>query len=303
MIIAILTLLFSINIHAESKLLDKVAGVINDKIFTLSEVNRVKKTLPFRSEIAPFIYNKKSYSENELLLLLQHNFIIKDKLAELGYVISDDSVESRIIETEKSSGLNRTELHAYLKTKGISYDEYYELIREAMEFNIFNSRIIAPLVSLTDQELKNYYIAKFSQGKALTFKYSLVDFTIDASKVDVNDYRKFQESLTVYRKTGNLPSEYSDLTTNDLGSMTDEDLPKNIKETLKTSEQGKFSKPLLIDNTLHTFFITKKEIVDSEDFLSKKNYIYNQLFMERSGDILNTWFSKESLSYYLISNL
>ena len=69
--------LFSNFSHA--KLIDKIAGAINDNIYTLSEINRVQATLPIRKEIAPFIYKKSKYTNIELLKILQNQFIINVK--------------------------------------------------------------------------------------------------------------------------------------------------------------------------------------------------------------------------------
>jgi peptidyl-prolyl cis-trans isomerase SurA len=201
----ILLVLMALSAQANATLIDKVAGVINDNVYTLSEVTRVQNTLDIRKEIAPFIYKDKSSSQGDILRLMQNKFIIKDKLSELGFVISDDAVESRIKETEKSLRLNRPELLQFLKSKGISFNEYFELLREAMEYSVFQRRIIAPLVTITDQELKNFYYNMNSSNKALSFKYKVVDFTLPENKVLKSDLDRLPAILETYKKTGNIP--------------------------------------------------------------------------------------------------
>ncbi len=294
-------LLISFNVQA--KLLDKIAGVINDKVFTLSEVERVNKTLSIRKEIAPFIYKGSKYNNSDILNILHRNFVIKDRLAELGFVISDDAVESRIKETEKGLRLNRKELLLFLKSKGISFNEYFELIREAMEYSVFQRRIIGPLVTITDQELKNFYYTANSNNKALSFKYKVLDFSIAESKVPKEDLKRLPEILLKYKKTGNLPQIYSDLDTNDLGTLSDEDLPKDLSTLLKKTNENSFSKLYIKNGVIHSFYITKKDLAESSDFLAKKNMIYNQIFINRSAKISDNWFSREILNYYTLNNL
>jgi len=297
----LLTLLFSTLVQA--KLIDKVAGVINDQIYTLSEIERVQKTIQIRKEIAPFIYTKNNYSEKDILKVLQNSFIIKDKLEELGFIISDDSVEDRVNETQKNLNLNRKELLQFLASKNITYSEYFEILREAMEFNVFNRRIIAPLVTITDQELKNEYYKSNMNNKVLSFKYEIVDYTITSSRVQPNDIKALPEVLNNYRKTGSLPEIYKDFSMDDLGKVSDEDLPKNIRLVLKTTEEESFSEPLLIDNTLHVFYVVKKSLVESKDYLRVRNAIYNRLFLVRANDLSANWFSREALNYYILDNL
>ena len=300
-ILLFLPLIFSLNAH--SKLLDKVVGVVNDKVFTLSELNRVNRTISIRKEIAPFIYKKSNYSTSELLKLSQNQYIIKDKLSELGYVISDESVESRILETQKALRLNRAELNKFLESKNLSFNEYFEIIRDAMEFNIFNRRIIAPLVTITEQELKNTYYKSNKANKALTFKYNVTDFHLPSNKINKNDYKSLPLILETYQATGSIPQIYSDISTNKLGDVRDEDLPSELRKLLKNTDEKKFSKPYIKDNLVHIFFLNSKDLIQSADFLNKKNKIYQNLFMKRAENLSSNWFSRESLNYYILENL
>lgn len=295
-------ILFSIT--AQAALIDKVAGVINDSVYTLSEVKRVKNTLGIRQEIAPFIYKKNiNFSEGDILRLMQNKFIIKDKLSELGFVISDDAVESRIKETEKSLRLNREELLQFLKSKGITFNEYFELLREAMEYSVFQRRIIAPLVTITDQELKNFYYKMNSSNKALSFKYKVVDFSLPEGKVLKEDLKRLPSILENYKTTGNIPKIYSDIATNDLGDVSDEDLPKELSKLLKNTDEKKFSNLYIKGGVIHSFYLVKKDLAESSDYIQKRNLIYNQIFLERSSKIAQNWFSRESLNYYVLTNL
>lgn len=294
-------LLLSFTAHA--KLIDKVAGVINDKIYTLSEIKRVQSTISIRKEIAPFIYTKNEYTQRDTLKVLQNLFIIKDKLEEQGFVVSDDSVEDRIKETQKSLNLNRNELMQFLASKNITFSEYFEILRQAMEFNIFNRRIIAPLVTITDQELKNEYYKSRSNSRSVNYNYEIVDYTINKSKVQNSDLKKLPSILSRYRKTGNLPEIYKDFSMDDLGKVSQEDLPKNIQRVLKVANKKEFSEPILIDNTVHIFYVVNKTIAESADYLRQRAAIYNRLFLQRANSLSENWFSREALNYYILDNL
>lgn len=299
--ILLLTALLSTSLQA--KLIDKVAGVINDKVFTLSEIVRIKKTIPIRKEIAPFIYNKDSYTNQDILQTAQNSFIVRDKLEEVGFVVSDDSVQDRIKETEKGLGLAKGQLVEFLKSRGLTYNEYFEILRSAMEYNIFNRRIIAPLVTITDQEMKNFYYKNYSSAKTSSFKYNILDFNIPLSKVLKSDRPKFTEILTRYRKTGSLPQIYSDLSTDDIEDISGEDVPAKLSSLWAQTNEGSFSKTFVESGVLHVYFVESKEIADSSDFLKNKRKIYNTIFMERSSRLSKSWFSRESLNYYLLTNL
>lgn len=298
---ALLTMMFSLT--SSAKLLDKVAGVINDKTFTLSELKRVNDTISARKEIAPFIFTKKKYTLKDILKVQQNIYIIKDKLSEMGFVVSDDSVESRILETEKRLGLKRADLLVFLESKGISFNEYFELIRNATEFNIFNRRIISPLVNITEQEVKNEFYKQNTSNKALSFKYNIVDFYLPENQVQKKDLNRLPYILEEYQKTGNIPEIYKNLETTNLGDVSDDDLPKDLSKVLRKTNEGSFSLPYLKNNLVHIFYLKTKDLTESQDFLRYKDRIYNAIYMKRSKTITKTWFSKESLNYYILENL
>lgn len=289
---------------AQAKLLDKIAGVINDKVYSLSELKRIQKTIRARRTIAPFIYNKKGkYTLRDILNVQQRKFIIKDKLSSQGFIVSDDRVDSRIKETESRQGITREMLIGFLKEQGITFEEYFELIREATEFNIFNSRIIAPLVNITEQELKNLYYNRNSNNKAVSFQYNLIDYTLPKSKIQKTDYDKFINILREYKKTGNIPALYRDLESSEMGDLSDDDLPKDLGRILRKTSEKSFSKAYVRDNTVHFFFINKKELTASQDYLSQRRSLQSELFAKRSVSIINNWFSRENLNYYILENI
>ena len=294
-------ILLSFSVHA--KLIDKVAGVINDKIYTLSEIKRVQDTISIRKEIAPFIYTKNSYTQKDTLKVLQNIFIIKDKLEEQGFIVSDDSVEDRIKDTQRSLNLNRKELIQFLASKNITFSEYFEILRQAMEFNIFNRRIITPLVTITDQELKNEFYKSHSSSKVANFNYEIVDYTISKKLVQSSDLQKLPNILNKYRKTGTLPEIYKDFSMDDLGKVSNEDLPSNIQKVLKTAKEKDFSKPIVIDNTVHIFYVVKKSIAESKEYLRQRAAIYNRLFLQRANSLAQNWLSREALNYYILENI
>ena len=299
----LILLTFILSTYTHSKLIDKVAGVINDKIFTLSEVERVKNTIPVRKEIAPFIFTKDKYSNKEVLRLLQNSFIIKNKLEELGFIVSDDQVEDRINETQKQLQLSRDQLLQFLNSKGITFNEYFEILRDAMEYNIFNRRIIAPLVTITDQELKTEYYKNTKSKKTINYIYEVIDYNIKKDKLQKEDIARMPSVLEKYIENGNLPEIYSEIEMDSLGKLAGEDVPKNIRNVLRNTNEKKFSKPILIDNRYHSFYLISKKIIDSKDFLRAKEAIYNRLFMERSMKLSKNWFSREALNYYILDNL
>lgn len=284
---------------SSEKLLDKIVAVVNTRVISLSEVKRMEDTLEARKEVSPLIYSEKTYDQKKLLDIMIKSFIIRDKINAQGYVINDDAVESRIKMTEERLGLKRADLLNFLKSKGLTYEEYFEIIRETMEYNLFAQRIIAPLISVTEQEIKNEYYRRNSTNNALSFKYNLVDFYIPESKLLDKSENKFLAVLKDYQLTGKLPEEYRELESNNLENLNEDGLSKDLAGVLKVTAEGSFSKAISLNNYLHVFYVQKKDLVESQDFLKFKDQIQNEIFMNKGKSVSANWFDREYSNYYI----
>ncbi len=298
-LILCLNFAFFSEVFAQEKLLDKLVAVINTRVISLSEISRIELTLPARKEISPIVYNEDKYSQKQLLDILLRSYIIRDKINAQGYVINDDAVESRVKMTEERLGLKRADLLNFLKTKGITYEEYFEIIRETMEYNVFASKIIAPLISVTEQEIKNEYYRRNTTNKALSFKYNLVDFYIKESDLADKNVDRYLAVLKDYQLTGKLPEEYRNLESNNLDNLSEDAISKELASILKNTAEGSFSIASSISGFLHIFYVQKKDLVESQDFLKFKEQIQNDIFMVKGKAVTTNWFDREYSNYYI----
>lgn len=294
----IITLLF-VSFSSQAKLIDKIVAVVDDNIITKSQVDRIKNTVLPRRNILPSVFDKNAFSEQEVVQIIIEKFLIRSHLSEVGYIISDDQVESRIKETEKAMGISRREILQFLESNGMTFDEYFELVRESDETNIFNLKIIKPLISITDQEIKNAFYNKYAKKESLTLKFDLVDFYFPNLNLTKNLKKELPNILEIYQKTGNIPSELKNMETNVLGQVTEEGLNPELRNTLVKTQKGKFSSPIRIGGVWHVFYIKERDLVESDLFNKKKNEMSQILFLEKSEEIKNVWFQKERNKHFV----
>ncbi len=298
--ITIATLILTFNLQA--KLLDKVVGVINDRVITQSELSRIQSTISSRKEISPIVFNKKKYSKEDILEVKIQNYIIKDKLSEIGYNITDESVESQISMTERRNGLTRNDLLRFLKAKSFNFEEYFQLIKNTMEYNLFNSKIISPLVSISDQELKNEYYKTSKKVNAGSFKYNLDLYTVPIASVKVTK-TELKVLVEKFIKTGIKENSIKNLELVELGQVKNDDLDSSVSSQLASLAENDLSSVIKKGRAYTMFYIKKKDMTESNEFLKAKGFLQNKLYMSKSKSVIESWFDKERSNYFIQKNI
>jgi peptidyl-prolyl cis-trans isomerase SurA len=288
---------------ASAKLLDKIAGVINDQVITLSELKRVRANFSSRKEISPAVY--KDVKPN-LKSLLDHQFrifIINKKLSEIGYIVSDASVENRIEYIEKLQNVQRSDLINFLNGKNLTYEEYFAIIKATMEFQQFNQKVLQPLVSITDQEIKNFYFSQIGTSSKVSFVYNLVSFNISKNQLQGISNKKLISDLNNLRKTGKSLDYLESLDTKVVNEINETNLNKVFSQALRNTDEGKLSQPVTVGDNVFVFFVKSKNLTESEDYIRRKNNFKKALMEKKSFEVLNKWFDSEKGNFFIKSFL
>ena len=288
---------------SRAEMLDKIVAIFNNKIITQSILKRIQSTLSARKNISPQIYSKDQYKENELLNLIIQKMLIREKLSELGFIINDDEVESQIKNTEKRLGLNRQALLEFLASNNITFPEYFEIMREAMEFNLFMSKIIDPMISISEQDIKNYFYKQNEKNQTFSFKYGLTDYSIKKTLLGKLSLSNLIPLITTFQKSGILPQELNGLETNSVENLIEEGLTDKLRNALKSTPEGSSTSPLEIDNVVHIFQVNKKDLVESDLFQQEKDKIRMKLYQDTTSEFSSLWFKREENKHYIKINI
>lgn len=272
---------------------------MNDRIITLSQTRRAIDNLSARKDITPAIYTKSTYTEEEMTKLLLQRFLVRAKLEELGYIITDDQVEGQISSTERRLGVTRSDLLKFLQQNKMTFDEYFEVIRQTIEFNLFYSRVIQPLVTVSEQEVKNEFFKRNIDDNSLAFRYNLLSFSLHQRYVTKQTLGKFKATLESFRNTGILPEEFSELSTTPMGELTEDGLSSELSELLKNTNEGELSEPLLIGENYHVFLVQAKDLVESQLYQVQKERIYAELIEQAAISAIDLWYQREENRYYI----
>ncbi|MBL6991984.1 MAG: peptidyl-prolyl cis-trans isomerase [Bacteriovoracaceae bacterium] len=284
---------------SSAKLLDKIVAIVDDNIFTLSQIKRVQTNLIARNNISPIIYAKTDYTEDQIAEIMIRKIIIRHKLSEQGILIGDDQVKMQIKQTKTNLNITHDALMDFLQMNNITYEEYFELSRESIEFSYFNHRVISPLITISEQDIKNAFYKENESNNTLAFKYTLVDFSLDKDQFKPGMVKEFKKILKEFQVTGNLPERFKDVATNVLGDIAEDGLFEDLRVALKKTDEGSFTDPILLAGQYHVFFVKKKDLVESDLYLDVKPKIKNQLYKEVTKQITDLWFQREKNKHYI----
>ncbi|MBC7427700.1 MAG: SurA N-terminal domain-containing protein [Bacteriovorax sp.] len=293
-----LFVLFS-SFNVGAKLLDKIAAVVDDNIISLSQVIRVNNNLAIKKNVAPMIYDKASYTNEEILNISINKYLVRSKLSDIGYTITDDQVEAQIKTNQERLGVDRKSLMGFLKQQGTAFDEYFEALREAIEYSYFVNRVISPMISISEQDVKNTYYKNNIKDSRMNFKYSLIDYAISKDSISKPSKGQMEEIVKQYRINSNLPEAYSTMTVSNLDDITEEGIAPEMKNLLKVTDEGSMTTPILLAGSFHIFYLAKKDLVETEAFASQKDKIKDSLFEKQVKAEIAVWFERERNKHYI----
>jgi len=280
-------------------LLDKTIAIFNDQIITKSMVERIRNTYEARKFLAGHIYKNDTSKPNYFIDLIINRLLIREKLKKFGIEVGDKGVEAQINLVKSKFKLNQDQLLSFLSSKGISYKEYFEIVREGIEYQQFYMKHITPLVNVSDQEIKNLFIKKQSSNKSISFNYYLISYSFQSKNEKSINKKKLFEIIKKFHTTGIVPSKFSTLNRLDLGNLHEESLSTKIRSILKPLGEGEFSHPYYNNGKLTSFFIKEKNLTESESFKKNKEFLKQELFSKKAHKVLLSWIKIERIQYHI----
>ncbi len=288
---------------APGTLIDKVALVINDQSYTLSDFVSVQKNFSARSEVAPIVYMPNKNSPENLVQTFIQIYIVRQKLKDIGYSISDDIVDERIRYIEKAQGLSRNELNNFLKSKSLDFNTYFQLIKESVELTQYLQKIIYPTIDISDLEIKNFFLKNFPSYNQKSIKYDLIAITIPPSVESSFSLKEIISHVKAYRDGIPFPEKLKDLESYRMDKIDESGLASNISSVLKKTDIGQFTQVIKVQKKSTLFFIENKEFSESSVFEAEKERIKLQLAFEKAQLVLDDWINAEVKNYYISKNI
>jgi peptidyl-prolyl cis-trans isomerase SurA len=236
---------------ADPVILDRLEAYVNAVPILRSDVERYLKNLKLRAQIDPLFPNSKmatkgSNASTEEVI----DAMISDHLVEAEFPKSEAEVEQEITTIQTSNHIERNTLKDALRREGFSFSDYFDLIKESASKKELISREIQTKISVSDDDIKNYYLnhlPKNSQGHR-SFHLQLISISPKNYKSPAAANQVAEDVLSKI-KAGEAFEEvakrFSDDATaplgGDLGLLSEDQINPIIKSELKQLQIGEVS--------------------------------------------------------------
>ncbi|MBF0603985.1 MAG: peptidylprolyl isomerase [Nitrospirae bacterium] len=274
--------------------LDKIAAIVEaqvisdqpvqPKIITQSEVDEL---------IRPAMEEMRKKGEDFDLEALRkrglEELIVRklrdQKAAQLGVTVTDEDVDEIIAQVERKNNLPQGGLPAALRRDGIDYDRYRLQLNDQLLENRLQKRIIAPLVTVTDEELRilfNQTPTDQTREEEVHLGQILLDIPAGSSADAVEQLQekasKLVASLREGKSLSSLASQYSidpsGLKGGDVGWFKKGELPEKLEGVVFHMQKGEISEPLRSPDGFHIFKMIERRSKEVSQDAQPARYRY-----------------------------
>lgn len=291
----------------ESNTLDGILATVADQVILLSDLqqailissNGQTKLLSNGKLVGGSITIEQA---NQILDSLINHKVLQIKASELGLEISEDELSQRIQEFLKQRGFSENDLeNQLLKSKKSMQDYRLEFKNEILKQQLIG-KIISPFVSVSEDEVKNFYLQQTGSVKQLR----TVNLRSLVIKIPENNENSPLDSPIVKEVTQKINNGENFITLVKQYSMSSDalttegklppkpisDLPTLLRDKLTNLKIDQVIGPFIIGKSVFFFqYLGADFITDSDfqkNFSSWKEKLQNIKFNERLSDYLKS---------------
>ncbi len=146
------------------ELVDRVAAVVERDVITLSEVYELgAEFIEGRAEIDE---RERRVAELEVLDELINRTLVDQEVERLELQVTEEELDRSIDDIARQNGINLERLRYEVERSGMSWEAYRSEIEQQLQFMKFNQTVIAPRITVPEDELEALYRQRYVDSAA-----------------------------------------------------------------------------------------------------------------------------------------
>jgi len=288
---------------AERVLLDQLEASVNSAIILHSDVQKFREVEKLRTQLDPTFSGTSlatkgpSASQKDIV-----DYLIDERLIAQEYPKTDDEVKKDIKTIQSANNLTQKGLEEALSREGYKYPDYFELIRDSGSKRDLIDRDIRTKVSITDDDVKNYFYNQVSKDSPSARAFHLQMITISNSNYKtpvasrqvatqaLKDLRAGESFEEVAKRVSDDASAQSG---GDIGTLTEDQMSPLIRKQALNLKIGEISG--LFEDGPRVRILKLVDLSSSENdrFNKMKEEIRNQLITAEYQHQIALWLERQ----------
>lgn len=145
-------LVFFLFVPLQGEIIDKVVGIVNKDVITLSGLLKIAQSQPPNSDN----FNSQKKFRGLLKQIIEQK-LISQEATRIAVRANDNEVDKAIENFQKENGITASQLKEALREQGGTWEEYRENLREEISRQHIINQKIRSQVFVTDKDLEKYY--------------------------------------------------------------------------------------------------------------------------------------------------
>ena len=276
----------------------RIAAVVNDDIITTYQLDQaLHKHLD--TQVQTPSPTQLDTVRSELLSRLIEETLVKQRIATLKLTVSEEEIETAILDVQKQNKLTREDLEKAVKNQDLSFTAYRENLRQQILRYKLISADVRSKVDITEQEIVEYYQAHLEDYRspakivlsALSFPLAAKsdEFQREAILVAAREAAdRLNDGEPLETVATELHEDYSTDSLN-LGSMFFSEMSPEFAAALESVAEGGYSDPVQSGNAVFILKVDGRDPGHLRPFEAVKGELYQMISDQKTDAQLKEW--------------
>ena len=294
-----LLLLFSIGLSSASAVVvSRIAAVVNKDIITTHQLDQKLQEQLAKKEQQPSPAQLGALRQ-ELLSRMIEETLVQQRITALNLSVSDDEVETALLDVQKQNQLTREELEDAVQVQGLEFDEYLDNLRQQILRYKLIGEEVRSRVDVTEGEVVEYYRAHLDDYRlAPEIQLSAITFPVSEKasgqereqilKVSSEALSRLQQGEELNQVAASYNSTYG-VTGGDLGRFLYGELVPEFVLAIEGVETGSFSEPVIVAGGIHLLRVDDRYPGGLRQFEAVKFEIHQQILDLKTDARIKEW--------------
>lgn len=289
--------LFLVQSPLQAQVIDKILAVVGDEVITKYEVesfnpDRVKQIYSLENEDKRD-ETLQEYYDNVLDFLVEQ-YKVEIAANREGVEVTGTETDAALQDVLTKNNINMEQLEAALKERGITLAKYKWQIKMDILKSRIMSRIIAPMVVVTNEDIKDYIDEHPSMDVKDKYELRMIKVENKSELKQMESYlqnHSFSDTAIKFSKAASAKSGGY------IGFVSSDQVAEPIQDKLESAEVGKIFR-VNNDDSIQIFklesFSSKYDVDDK-----KREEIVKDIREEKMKGVYDNWLKEHSETIYI----